>query len=65
MPMQIPKNLGGMAGETDPLAGMLIIEQLGYADAGLAISLGVSVRTFDLAAIVSRARHPATGQGFL
>jgi len=49
--MQIPKNLGGMAGESDLLASIRIAEQLGYADAGLTISLGVSARTFNLAAM--------------
>ena len=48
---QIPKHLGGMAGEADPLATVLMVEQLGYADAGLAISLGVSSRTFHLASM--------------
>jgi alkylation response protein AidB-like acyl-CoA dehydrogenase len=35
----------------DPLASVLMVEQLGYADAGLAISLGVSTRTFYLASM--------------
>jgi len=48
---QIPKHLGGTAGEVDPLASVLMIEQLGYADTGLAISLGVSTRTFYLASM--------------
>lgn len=48
---QIPKHLGGTAGEVDALASVLMIEQLGYADAGLAISLGVSSRTFYLASL--------------
>jgi alkylation response protein AidB-like acyl-CoA dehydrogenase len=48
---QIPKHLDGTAGEVDPLASVLMIEQLGYADVGLAISLGVSARTFYLASM--------------
>ena len=57
---QIPKHLGGMAGEADPLASVLMIEQLGYADTGLAISLGVSSRTFYLASMFPHAGHAAT-----
>ena len=34
--------LGGMAEEMDPLMSFVIIEELGYADVGLAISLGVA-----------------------
>lgn len=48
---QIPKNLGGMAGDTDPIAGVWMVEQMGYADVGLAVSLGISSRTFNLAAM--------------
>lgn len=57
--MQISKNLGGTAGETDHLTAILIAEQLGYADAGLAISLGVSSRTFYLASMFP---HPEMQQ---
>ena len=49
--MQIPKTLGGMAEEAEPMAGVLIAEQLGYADAGLAISMGVSCLPFNYAAL--------------
>ena len=49
--MQIPKALGGMADEAEPMAGVLIAEQLGYADAGLAISMGVSSLPFNYAAM--------------
>lgn len=49
--MQIPKEFGGLAGETDPMAGILIAEQLGYGDAGLAISMGVSCLPFNYAAL--------------
>lgn len=49
--MQIPKALGGMMGEADPMAGILIAEQLGYGDAGLAISMGVSCLPFNYAAM--------------
>jgi len=38
----IPKELGGLAGDMDPKAGPLIAQEMGYADAGLAISMGVA-----------------------
>ena len=38
----IPKDYGGLAGELDPKVGPLMAEEMGYGDAGLAISLGVS-----------------------
>lgn len=47
----IPKELGGLAGERDPLTGTLIAEQLGYGDAGLAISLGVCSFPYRFAAM--------------
>src|SRR5512136_2530539 len=40
--LQIPKALGGLAEDLDPMAAVLIPEQLGYGDAGLTISMGVS-----------------------
>ncbi len=49
--LQIPKNLGGMAGDLDPMAAILMTEQLGYADAGLTISMGVSSLPFNMAAL--------------
>ncbi|HSR11511.1 MAG TPA: acyl-CoA dehydrogenase family protein [Thermodesulfobacteriota bacterium] len=49
--LQIPKALGGMAEDLDPMAGVLITEQLGYADSGLTISLGVSCLPFNYAAL--------------
>ncbi len=50
--MQIPKVAGGMAEEHEPVAGVLIAEQLGYADVGLTISMGVSCMPFNYAARV-------------
>ena len=44
-----PEELGGV-GEMDPMAGILINEELAYGDVGLAISLGVSAMPFSLAA---------------
>ena len=48
--MRIPDSAGGMADSLDPMAAILIGEQLGYADAGLAISMGVSCLPFNFAA---------------
>jgi len=49
--MQIPKAFGGLAEDTDPMAAVLITEQLGYADSGLAISMGVASMPFNYAAL--------------
>ena len=46
-----PKELGGMAGDMDPRVGPLVSELMGHADAGLQISLGVSVMPFYMAAM--------------
>lgn len=40
------KSIGGMAEDMDPMTGILMLEEMGYADAGLAISLGVSGMPF-------------------
>ncbi|MDO9265185.1 MAG: acyl-CoA dehydrogenase family protein [Desulfosalsimonadaceae bacterium] len=48
--LQIPKSLGGMADNLDPMAAIRITEQLGYADAGLTISMGVASLPFNTAA---------------
>lgn len=47
----IPKALGGMMEDLDPMANLLISEELGYADAGLAISFGASGMPFAYAAL--------------
>ncbi len=54
--MQIPASAGGLAEEADPLAAVLVMEELGYADAGLTISMGVSNLPFQYAALFP---HPA------
>ncbi len=46
----LPKAVGGMAGDIDPYTHLLIREQIGYADAGLAISLGAAGSPFGYAA---------------
>ncbi len=45
------KEFGGMQEDMDPKAGPLIAEEMGYADAGLAISLGVSNFPFLVASL--------------
>jgi alkylation response protein AidB-like acyl-CoA dehydrogenase len=49
--LQMPKAFGGMAEDMDPMAGYLIGEEMGYGDAGLTISLGVSSMPFSFAAL--------------
>lgn len=49
--LQIPKSFGGMVDDMDPLTALCIGEQMGYADAGLAISMGVSAMPFSYAAL--------------
>jgi alkylation response protein AidB-like acyl-CoA dehydrogenase len=49
--LRMPESVGGMAEHLDPMAAIMIGEQLGYADAGLAISMGVSAMPFNYAAL--------------
>lgn len=49
--LRMPKAFGGLVGDLDPMAGYLIAEEMGYGDAGLAISLGVSGMPFAFAAM--------------
>jgi alkylation response protein AidB-like acyl-CoA dehydrogenase len=42
----LPKALGGMAEDVDSMSAILIAEEMGYADAGLAISLSVASMPF-------------------
>ena len=49
--LNIPTELGGLAGDTDPKASGVLYEEMGFGDAGLAISLGVSANPFRLAAM--------------
>lgn len=48
---RMPKELGGLAEDLDPMAGYLIGEEMGYGDSGLAISLGASGMPFSFAAM--------------
>ena len=47
----LPKKVGGMLEDLDPIAGLLMAEEFGYADAGLAISLSVAGHTFRYASM--------------
>jgi alkylation response protein AidB-like acyl-CoA dehydrogenase len=47
----IPKELGGMGNDIDPKGKAVLAEELGYGDAGLAISLGVSSNPYRFAAL--------------
>jgi len=47
----IPKALGGMLEDMDPMSNLLIGEEMGYADAGLAISMGACGMPFAYAAL--------------
>ena len=47
----LPKALGGMMEDMDPMSNLLIGEEMGYADAGLAISLGAGGMPFAYAAL--------------
>ena len=49
--MRMPKAFGGLAENLDPMAGYLIGEEMGYGDAGLAISLGAAGMPFSFAAM--------------
>lgn len=48
---RMPKAIGGMAENMDPMASFLISEEMGYGDSGLAISLGASGMPFSFAAL--------------
>ncbi len=47
----IPKALGGMMEDMDPMSNLIMGEELGYADAGLAISFGAGGMPFSYAAL--------------
>ncbi|MCP4755718.1 MAG: acyl-CoA/acyl-ACP dehydrogenase [Proteobacteria bacterium] len=49
----MPEELGGIAGQMDPMASYIISEEMGYGDAGLTISLGVSGMPFGYAGMFS------------
>lgn len=47
----IPKTSGGLMRDVDPMSEVLMVEEMGYADSGLAISFGVDSMPFALAAL--------------
>ncbi|MFH1242064.1 MAG: acyl-CoA dehydrogenase family protein, partial [Pseudomonadota bacterium] len=47
----LPKVVGGLAEDLDPMSLILAAEEMGYADSGLAISFGVDSMPFALAAL--------------
>jgi alkylation response protein AidB-like acyl-CoA dehydrogenase len=47
----IPKAIGGMAEDVDIMSGLLMAEEMGYWDSGLAISFGVDSMPFAFAAL--------------
>jgi alkylation response protein AidB-like acyl-CoA dehydrogenase len=47
----IPRALGGNKEDVDAMSALLVAEEMGYADAGLTISLGVCNMPFSLAAL--------------
>ncbi|RJP74344.1 MAG: acyl-CoA dehydrogenase [Candidatus Abyssobacteria bacterium SURF_17] len=49
--MAIPKALGGLADENDPLSSVLMTEELSYGDVGVAAALLISNFTFTFAAM--------------
>ncbi len=57
----IPKTLGGMKEDVDPVTAILIQEQLGCGDAGLAMGVGSSTMPFIIASLFAK---PQT-EGFI
>ncbi|HEX7476228.1 MAG TPA: acyl-CoA dehydrogenase family protein [Polyangiales bacterium] len=53
----LPRAVGGMAEDLDAMSHVIVGEELGYGDSGLAISLGVSAMPFVLSAMVPSPRH--------
>ena len=48
--LRFPAEVGGMGGQTSLLSGILISENLGYADSGLALAQSLSSGSSDMAA---------------
>lgn len=61
----IPKSMGGMAGELDPMSGILVGEEMGYADAGLSISLGCAGMPFGYAAMAPNPKLQQLARDFV
>ena len=61
----LAKALGGMAEDMDPLMSFVIIEELAYADVGLAVSLGVAGMPFTFAQMSPEPKLRALAQDFI
>jgi len=48
---ELPKSVGGTMEDMDAMSKIILEEEMGYADAGLAISLGVASLPFSMAAL--------------
>ncbi|MBU2552108.1 MAG: acyl-CoA/acyl-ACP dehydrogenase [Proteobacteria bacterium] len=62
--MGLPKALGGMMEDVDPMSRLIVAEELGYADAGLSISLGASTMPFALCAYFPNPLVQELGRAF-
>jgi alkylation response protein AidB-like acyl-CoA dehydrogenase len=49
--ISIPNELGGLADDMNPKAGAILGQEMGYGDAGLAISLSVAANPFRVASV--------------
>ncbi len=61
----MPRSVGGMAEDLDAMSHIAVGEELGYGDAGLAISLGVSAMPFAFAALVPTERMQQMARDFV
>ena len=59
------KYFGGMLEDLDPMSGYLITEELGYADAGLTISLGVSGMPFSFCQLSPNTKLQALARAYV
>jgi len=62
--MELPSHVGGDMDDMDAMSRILLGEELGYADAGLAISLGVASLPFEMAALFPTPRLQELARAF-
>jgi len=62
--MELPSHVGGDVEDMDAMSRILLGEELGYADAGLAISLGVASLPFEMAALFPTPRLQELARAF-
>jgi alkylation response protein AidB-like acyl-CoA dehydrogenase len=60
----LPESVGGLEDGATPMSSYVITEELGYADAGLAISLGVAAHPFRYAAVSDDPELQALARAF-